>query len=392
MLKMEKSTPFEKLLSPSVQDYISQHIHVDISQFLLKKSPFPEVSPQEIATQIKGKKVASKKFPSLDIPNILFPPQLNLEQTSSETTAKYKSQLVEGERFIDLTTGFGIDAFFLQKKFQHTTLVERNDDLLALVAHNWRTLGAFATYIHADLEEFLKQNNTIFDCIYLDPARRNQDKRKVFLLEDLSPNILAIMNNLLKLGKKILIKLSPLIDIHYLLSQILYIQEIHLIAVKNEMKEVLLLIENTEIEKENVKIVCANLETSEPIFTAKYGEIEETVSAFGHTQTWLYMPNSTLQKAGATTLLGKIFELQKLHPNTQLLTGKKEIQNFPGRKWKVQQIQPKSLKKGQKANIISKNYPMTPEQIKNKYKLKDGGEQYLIFTQDMSGKIVLQSI
>lgn len=377
---------------PDVQKYISENIHQDLSKFLLKKSPFPNISPQELAMQIKGRNIANKKFPTLNIPQIIFPPQLNLEQTSSEITARYKADWVEGEFFLDLTAGFGIDAFFLHRKFQKTTLVEKNEELLLLVKHNWKCLGASAEFVHADLHDFLSHNQRKYDVVYLDPARRDADKKKVFLLEDLSPNIVELQKKLLAIGNKIIIKLSPLIDIHYLLSEIENIHEVHLISVKNEMKEVILVMENKSIEQDSVKIVCANLDSSEPIFTMRYKNIRKPKFNFGGVEKWLYIPNAPIQKAAAVSFLGETLGLKKLHPNTQLLTGEKYIENFPGRVLQVKEISPKILKKGQKANIIARNFPMSPEQIKAKYKLKDGGDKYLIFTQSVEGKIVLQSI
>ena len=244
-----------------IQDFINANLNTDLHSLLLKKSPFPEVSMQEIVQQIKGKKVAEKKFSFLNQNDIIFPPNLNLEQASSQNTAEFKAQFFEGEKFIDLTCGFGIDAYFLSQNFKETTLVEQNEALLEVVKHNWKVLGRNANFINQKLEDFLNENNQKFDLIYLDPARRDNYNRKVFLLEDLSPNLIEIQEKLTELSDEILVKLSPLIDLQHLVSSLQNIAKIWIVAVKNEVKEVLIYLEKTENQPE---ISCINLQSTEP--------------------------------------------------------------------------------------------------------------------------------
>lgn len=143
-----------KILNKEVQNYINANLHTDLHSLLLKKSPFPEVSMQEIVQQIKGRQVAEKKFPFLLKEGIIFPPQLSLEQSSSEKTALYKSEIITGKTFIDLTSGFGIDAYYLSRNFEEITLVEQNTELLEIVGHNWNVLGRKARLINRKLEDF----------------------------------------------------------------------------------------------------------------------------------------------------------------------------------------------------------------------------------------------
>ena len=203
-----------------IRVFVAKHKDADLHSLLLKKSPFPEVSIQELVQQIKGRKVAEKKFPFLNQENIIFPPNLNLEQASSQDTADFKKQFFKGRKFIDLTCGFGIDAYFLSQNFEEITLIEQNTELLDIVKHNWEVLGRKANFINQKLEDFLKNNKEKFDFIYLDPARRDNNNRKVFLLEDLSPNIIEIREQLSDISTEILIKLSPLIDIQHLVSSL----------------------------------------------------------------------------------------------------------------------------------------------------------------------------
>lgn len=380
----------EKLLNIKVQEYINANLNTDLHALLLKKSPFPEVSMLEIVQQIKGKKVAQKKFPFLLKDGIIFPPQLNLEQSSSEKTAIYKSKLLQGEKFIDLTAGFGIDAYYLSENFNEITLVEQNPDLLEIVRNNWNVLGKKATFINQKLENLLEENKELFDVIYLDPARRDNNKNKVFLLEDLSPDILAIQEKLVSSADEVVIKLSPLIDLKYLASVLPNIFRIDIIAAKNDVKEIVVFLSSQKDHK--MYCNCVNLESDDPVFEFIFGDEENAVAEYGEPEKYIYIPNNTILKAGIFNLISEKTGLKKLHPNSHIYTSDMQIQHFPGRIFEMEIIDAKKIKKKSQYNIISKNYPLKPEEIRKKYSLKDGGENYLIFTQSKKGKIILKSV
>lgn len=379
-----------KLINKEIQDYINANLNTDLHAQLLKKSPFPGISMQEIVQQIKGKQTAQKKFPFLLKEGIIFPPQLNLEQASSEKTAEYKSHILKGKKFIDLTSGFGIDAYYLSQNFDEVTLVEQNQELLSIVEHNWNVLGRKAKFVNQNLEDFLHINEEYFDIIYLDPARRDQNKNKVFLLEDLSPDILQIREKLLQIADQIVIKLSPLIDLKYLISVLPGIFRIEIIAVKNDVKEVVIFLSNEE--NEGITVNCINLESEESAFTFIFGEEESSHAVYSEPEKFIYIPNNSILKAGVFNLISERFGLKKLHPNTHLYTSDQKISNFPGRVFEMEIIESKQVKKKGQFNIISKNYPLKPEDIKKKYAIKDGGKDYLIFTQSKKGKIILKSV
>ncbi|MPL55991.1 hypothetical protein SDC9_01473 [bioreactor metagenome] len=371
-----------KLLNQEIQQYINANLNADLHSLLLKKSPFPEVSIQELVQQIKGRKVAEKKFPFLNQENIIFPPNLNLEQASSQDTADFKKQFFKGRKFIDLTCGFGIDAYFLSQNFEEITLIEQNTELLDIVKHNWEVLGRKANFINQKLEDFLKNNKEKFDLIYLDPARRDNHNRKVFLLEDLSPNIIEIQEQLSDISTEVLIKLSPLIDIQNLVSSLKNIHKIWIIAVKNEVKEVLVYLKKTENKPE---ISCINLQSTEPEFHFNLDDEKHCQSEFSIPKIYLYIPNNSLLKSGAFNLVSEKFGLKKLHQNTHIYTSEEKIEHFPGRIFETEEINSKAIKKGEQFNIITKNFPLKPEEIKKKYKIKDGGNQYFIAVKSLSG-------
>ncbi|WP_336703731.1 class I SAM-dependent methyltransferase [Chryseobacterium indologenes] len=379
-----------KLLNKEIQNYINANLKTDLHSLLLKKSPFPEVSMHEIVQQIKGKQVAERKFPFLLKEGILFPPQLNLEQSSSEKTALYKSEILKGKTFIDLTSGFGIDAFYLSQNFDNITLIEQNKELLEIVENNWGILNRKAKFINLKLEDFLNENQEHFDVIYLDPARRDEQKNKVFLLEDLSPDILEIQEKLCSISDLVVIKLSPLIDLKYLVSVLPGISRMDIIALKNDVKEVVVFLSHENTEK--IICNCVNLESKESVFSFTFGEEETAQSEYSEPERYIYIPNHSILKAGVFNLISQKFGLKKLHPNSHLYTSSERIENFPGRILEMESVDSKSIKKKGQFNIITKNYPLKPEEIKKKYGLKDGGDQYLIFTQSKKGKIILKSV
>ncbi|WP_449397965.1 class I SAM-dependent methyltransferase [Chryseobacterium wanjuense] len=388
--KIIKSVVKKTILNQEIQKYINANLNTDLHSLLLKKSPFPDVSMQEIVQQVKGKQVAQRKFPFLLKDGIIFPPQLNLEQSSSEKTAFYKSGILKGKKFIDLTSGFGIDAYYLSQNFEEIMLVEQNPELLETVEHNWNILGKKATFVNQKLEVFLGENQEKFDVVYLDPARRDDHKNKVFLLEDLSPNILEIQQKLLSISNEVVIKLSPLIDLKYLISILPNVFRIDIIALKNDVKEVVVFLSN----ENSGEIICnsLNLESGESVFTFNFGEEEKALAAYSEPEKFIYIPNHSILKAGVFNLISEKFSLKKLHPNTHLYTSQEKLNDFPGRIFEMEIIDAKHIKKKSQFNIISKNYPLKPEEIKKKYNLKDGGKDYLIFTQSKKGKIILKSV
>ncbi|GAB0157551.1 hypothetical protein CHRYSEOSP005_28290 [Chryseobacterium sp. Alg-005] len=378
------------ILKEEIQCYINANLNSDLHALLLKKSPFPEVSMQEIVQQIKGKQIASKKFPFLLKEGIIFPPQLNLEQSSSGKTAAYKAGFIKGKKFIDLTSGFGIDAYYLSQNFEDVTLIEQNPDVLEIVEHNWNVLNKKATFINQKLEEFLDSNQEFFNVIYLDPARRDDLKNKVFLLEDLSPDILEIQGKLLSISDQVVIKLSPLIDLKYLISVLPDIFRLDIIAVKNEVKEVVVFL--SKGKSSDIICTCVNLESDEKILTFPFGTEENAEAVYSEPEKYIYIPNNSILKAGVFNLIAEKFNVKKLHPNTHIYTSYEMQPDFPGRVLEMELIDSKQIKKKDQFNIISKNYPLKPEEIKKKYQLKDGGMNYLIFTQSKKGKIILKSI
>ncbi len=374
-----------KILDSDFQNYLQSIEKENVNSISLKKSPFASISSAEIAQQVKGKQVAEKKFPTLySHQKIYYPPSINLEQASSEITANYKAKLVNGKTLIDLTAGFGIDSIAFSKSFDNVIHVEKNEELSQIVESNINNLDLNISCFTGSFEEYFNQNPTEkFDCIYLDPARRNSSGRK-YILEDLEPNILKYLSFFWERTDQVLVKLSPLLDISATIFQVEHVKEIHLVAVKNEMKDFLILLDKNH-QNHNPKIVCANLKTNQPELIFNYEDEIHSNVRFSKPKKFIYEPNAAILKSGAFKFITTQFPVEKLHQNTHLYTSYALLDDFPGKIYEIEKIieNPKKEINQLKANVLVKNYNQNIDVLKKKYKIKDGGDKTLIFCQTM---------
>lgn len=342
-----------------------------------------------ILNQIVGLKIAKTKLPSWYAHKILYPKKISMEQCSSEWTARYKVSLVEkGKSMIDLTAGFGIDCGYLSKKYNKAIYNEQNSELAQLAKYNYKILGYDnINVINKDALEVLDQQESQ-SLIYLDPARRDKVGKKTVSIEDCEPNIIEIQDALFNKTEQILIKLSPMLDIESAISVLKYIYSIHIVSVKNECKELLFLLNSKK--KCTPNIVCVNIDSEKQtsIFEfAKKDEQNSKIKLNSVLKKYIYEPNASILKAGAFKILTEKFDIEKLHPNTHLYTNDNCISNFPGRIFElVEQVSynSKNIKRLnqiiEKANISTRNFPLSPENLKAKLKIKDGGDIYIFGT------------
>lgn len=381
------------ILHKSVQDYIQQNLSSDITKLILKGSPFPNISVQELANQIIAKQKSRTKLPIwFHTKNIYYPPKLSIEQTSSEVTASYKSTIVKGNSLIDVTGGFGVDAFFFSKQFKAVTHCELQIELSKIVAHNNVQLKIKnIRTITGDGIKFLKNTDELFDCIYLDPSRRNDIKGKVFLLKDCLPNVPENLSLLFEKSNSILIKNSPVLDLTSTIKELKFVKEIHIVAVHNEVKELLFLLEKEY--QQDIQIKTINYSKREiQKFNFNFGD--KTEALFGEPQQYLYEPNAAILKSGGFSEVSTQFGIEKLHKHSHLYTSDKLIEDFPGRIFSIESILPfdKKLKKKlslQKANITTRNFPKSVAQIRKELKLKDGGVNYLFFSTNIQDSLIV---
>ncbi|PIE99824.1 MAG: SAM-dependent methyltransferase [Maribacter sp.] len=376
----------KNILDTGAQDFINKHLDTDIISVILKKSPFQKISPQELAEQIQAKKKCIKKLPIwFDTPNIYYPNRLNIEQCSSEATAKYKASILSGETLVDLTGGFGVDTYFFSKRVDRVFHCEINKDLSGIAAHNLGTLGVGnIDFIPKDGLGFLKDSCQRFDWLYIDPSRRSENKGKVFLLSDCTPNTIEHLPLLFQKSKHIMIKTSPLLDITSGLNQLRHVKEIHVVALKNEVKELLWVLEEGYGGETNVKALNL-IEPKPQLYDFDLSEEKNTSPTYELPLDYLYEPNAALLKAGAFKILSKAFKVDKLHGHSHLFTSK-DLMEFPGRVFKIKKVTGYNKKEikdlvGSQANITVRNFPESVATIRKKHKIKDGGEVYLFFTR-----------
>ena len=383
-----------ELLQPLIQNYIIEKTGSDISKLALQKNPFPSIDFKIILNQIELRTKSKDKLPTwFTTSNIIYPSKISLEQTSSEITAQYKATLVNGESLIDLTGGFGVDDYYFSKKIKSVYHCEINADLSEIVAHNFNSFGSTNLKCFAeDSLEVLKKLNQKFDWMYIDPSRRNDAKGKVFMLKDCLPNVPELLETYFKYSNNILIKTAPILDITAGLSELQFVKTIHIIAIENEVKELLWEIENHYENSITIKTVNFNKNKKE-IF--EFESNANVISDYSVPKKYLYEPNSAIMKSGGFSEIGKAFSLKKLHLHSHLYTSD-QLADFPGRIFEINSQfvysngTMKSNFKNGKSNITTRNFPETVENIRKKWNIKEGGNQYSFFTTTINdSKIVL---
>jgi len=380
------------LIQESVQDFIIENEGLDEKTLLLKQNTTLGIPTPIIADQLAGRRKAKYKLPSFyKTKGIVYPLSLNLEQTSSELTAHFKKEVTQSNSFrkskygVDLSGGFGVDSYVLGSSCDHFDYVEPNAALLEIARHNHKVLRVDTIDYHeTTAENFLKSTAAFFDFIFIDPSRRNKSQ-KVFKLADGEPNVIDLLSLIFAKTDFLLIKASPLLDIQQGLRELINVAKVFVVAVDNECKELLFLCKKGSMAEPEIH--CINLSSAVDRRSESYSFVfsneTKATSSFSAPLAYLYEPNASILKSGAFKSIGQHFNLCKLQVNTHLYTSDNLILDFPGRIFKVLSINPKvdQLKiifKGDQVNVITRNYSLTPDELKKKLKLKDGGENFLI--------------
>jgi hypothetical protein len=378
-----------QLLDPKVQTYLQTHRWANPAQIALQKSPFAQVDARSLASQIDSRQRLSKKMPIWsETPGIIYPPRISIEQSSSAKTAEYKAQLFgQARKGMDMTGGMGIDSYAFSISTQEVLYAEQQAALAAISKHNFQVLGREnITVLSGDSMEHLKTlPNGHLDWIYLDPARR-QEGRKVFLLDDCEPNILEWAPLLFEKAPRILIKLSPMLDLHQAYRALPNISSFHILSVDQECKEVLI-----EVKKTADKPIIVAKALSLPVAPLQFTweEEQQAQPTYGAPKRYLYDPDVALTKAGAFKLTAVHYKLQKLHPHTHVYTSDHFEPGFMGQIFEIEEIWTfgdfkKSKIKG-KASISTRQFPIRAEILKKTYKWEDDQLKRLFFVTGPDG-------
>ena len=372
-------------LNDITKQFIRENLNADVPTLALKKAPVgTDVSLA--LRQIAARQLLQKKVPQwAENEDLLFPVHLSIEQCSSEAAAKYKAGLMDGQTFADLTGGLGIDTFYISQHFQQTDYVEIQTELCDLARHNFAILKADVKVLNETAEDYLKRCEPK-DCIFIDPARRDEHGRKTISISDCTPDVAALQDLLRQKAKRVLIKLSPMLDISKALEELCHVKEVHVVAVANECKELDFIMERDY--QGEVHFVCVNLMTNqqELCFTMAEERNSTTRLADG-VMKYLYEPNPALMKAGCFKLLTACFDVYKLHRNSNLYTSDRLILDFPGRVFEVQDWAPynKKVKSTlladvKKASVAVRNFPLSVAELRKNLKIADGDENYVFAT------------
>ncbi|MBR3519159.1 MAG: RsmD family RNA methyltransferase [Paludibacteraceae bacterium] len=384
-------------IDPELSAYIRAHRDDDVRHLALSDQKRLGDSLNYALNQISGWQKAKEKIPSWsEIDDLVYPPHLSMEQCSSEQTAAYKATLVRGESFTDLTGGFGVDFAFIARNFKQATMVERNAELCEIAMHNLPLLGLpNAKVVNGDGMDHLRQMEPV-DVIFIDPARRDQQGRKTVSIADCEPNLLEVLETLHARAKKILIKYSPMLDITLAIKELKCVESVHVVSVENECKELLFLL--SEKTAGSPLFHCVNLsKRGETRYTFTMEEERNaTIRQAGSLGKYLYEPYSSLLKAGAYKSLCTHFPVEKLAVSSHLYTSDEPINDFPGRAFRVVDtftLNKKEVKEHlenvKKANIAVRNFPLSANELRNRLKIKEGGDIYLFATTHMEKRLVI---
>ncbi|KOS05021.1 SAM-dependent methyltransferase [Flavobacterium akiainvivens] len=383
-----------QLLQPEIQEFIKQHTHDDVSKLALQKNPFSGVEWVEVVNQVAARQKAETKLPTWFGKNsIIYPSKISVEQTSSETAARYKSGLVSGDALIDMTGGFGIDDYYFSKAVRHVTHCEMNVGLSAIAKHNFEVLGADnIECLPGDSLDVLTLTDRKWNWMYIDPSRRNDAKGKVFMLKDCLPNVPDLLSTYFEYTDNIMVKTAPLLDISAGLKELHSVKAIHVVALNNEVKELLWILQKG-FEGYPLTVAVNLTKTGIEVFENPMGN--EAIPTFSLPKKYLYEPNAAIMKAGAFNEVSKHYGIGKLHTNTHLYTSDESIA-FAGRRFEIEAVIPyqkqeiKQHIEGKRMNVSTRNFPLTPQELLKKWKIKDGGDTYAFFTTNLTNeKVVL---
>lgn len=390
-------------------EFIREYRERDIRQLALQANRFPDVDMPYALDQIQGWQIARRKLPKwAACDGVIFPPHLSMEQCSSEPTAQYKLNLAmewaeivgHASRMTDLTGGFGVDFSFTSCAFAAATYVERNEQLCHIVEHNLPLLGLNnATVVCADAVEYLStvEPQTM---LFLDPARRDEHGAKTVMLADCTPDVVQLLPKLLEKSRFTMLKLSPMLDWHKAVDDLQgTVREVHIVSVGGECKELLLVL-STVVESE-LKVYCADLSTASApssLFVYTPGSSAPVANSTFNIQhsTFLHEPNASIMKAGCFDELAAAYGVSPVSRNSHLFLSDEPVEDFPGRSFVVERVTTmnkgelrKALAGIEKANIATRNFPLTVAELRKRLKIKDGGDVYIFATTTAEGEHLL---
>ena len=384
-------------------DYVRQHADEDVRQLALRGCKDPDVELTVALQQIQGRQTARQKLPSwAAVDGIQYPPHLNMEQCSSEQTARYKAdlcrRLLSGSQqtsLYDLTGGFGVDFAWMSEAFDQSTYVERDAQLFAISSANFALLGKKVEKICADGIDVLRTIGHA-TMIFLDPARRDDHGGRTYGISDCTPDVLSVRDELLEKADFIVLKLSPMLDWRKAVSDLgqSHVSEVHIVSVANECKELLIVMQQ---QTPSLTLFCVN---DDSVFIVHRPMTPHPLSLISHSSSLishcLLVPNASIMKAGCFDELTQLFGISQIARNSHLFVSDAHVEGFPGRQFVIEAVS--SMGKQElrahlaglkQANIAVRNFPLTVAELRRRLKLSEGGSKYIFATTLANGNRVL---
>lgn len=385
------------ILTEQEQAFALQHIDDDLAALALAAHRYPQVKVSALLPHLAALRKLRTKVPSWFRFDLALPSTVSVEQASSERTARFKASLFSGQRLLDLTGGLGIDAFFWADTFQEVVYVEQDLALAQAAKHNFTLLGANNIRVEvAEAGRFLLENKQTFDLIYIDPARRDEQQRRVFRLEDCSPNVLALRESLLQKAPRVLVKAAPMLDLVRAQEQLQSVERTWIVSVDGEVKEVLLLLGSTLTDTDDTLMEAAMLSADGArLFSFRRSEERSCTPLFSAPRRYLYEPDAAILKAGAFKTFAVRYGLPKLHEHAHLYTSDMLVPEAPARHFVVEAVLKYDRRAVQqhlperKANVAVRHFPDTAEQVRRRLGLSEGGDAYLFGTTTPDGQKIL---
>ena len=421
------------IIHMTTAEFIIQFRESDPRRLALQASRYPDVDMPFALNQIQGWQTAQRKLPSwAACDGVVYPPHLNMEQCSSEPTARYKQQVarrwVEAVQpdadtcMTDLTGGFGVDFSFTSRCFSSATYVERNASLCDVVSANLPRLGIQnATAKCAEAEDVLEQLKPQ-TMIFLDPARRDEHGVKTVLIADCTPDVCQLLPRLMAKSQFVMLKLSPMLDWHKAIVDLDgKVREVHIVSVDGECKELLLVLADNGTK--NVQVFCVDIQSrpdsegqyprSEFVYSIATNAQEEMVENNSKLENstsaqptnsklktqnskFLHEPNASVMKAGCFDEIARAFGISAISRNSHLFLSDELKEDFPGRTFAIDAVttmnkrQLRQTLSGMKqANIAVRNFPLSVAELRKRLKLNDGGDTYIFATTTSDGDHIL---
>lgn len=390
--------------TPQIRDFIADHLNDDTAKLLFAAHRFPEVDMPFVVEQIEARKRLKNKLPEWYAePDLIMGGRIPAEQCSSEQTARFKRSVLGDDchSLCDMTGGMGVDFWYMSRGLDRAIYTERQEALCAAARHNFSVLqqdGKPKIEIREGLSTTMEIPDV--DVIYLDPARRSTDGSRIYEIEDCEPNVIEWQDDLLAHCRHLIVKVSPMADISRTIARMHNVTDVYVVSVRNECKELLTVQKSENLDSQPIIVHCLDFFPQHTI-SFDYPLLEDRTSPFFAEASdikFFYEPDVSVMKAQAFDALMQRYDIRMFDKDSHYFAAPLRIVDFPGRIFEVDEILEfssrmlKSLKKSlPQANIATRNFPLSPEELKKRTGIRDGGDVYLFgTTHHQSGPILLR--